>query len=492
MKKTKLVIEDQVNCRFYDLDPAVRRNIVEKMSFKLPYAHNIPSVQMGRWDGRVAFATVGGGCYINHLDRILPIVEAAGYEVELEDKRPPFSIDLPEIDDTYLSEYKWQKGHRLAGEPIILADHQVRAINAYVKNHQSIQSISTSAGKTIITAALAKMVGEASGGKRTLTIVPSKSLVKQTYADFQLIGLDVGMYFGDEKQWGHQHVVSTWQSLSVFMKKDRRGKFDGVADSFAAFIKDMICVVVDECHSAKAVELRRLLDDPRGCSNFPLRWGMTGTVPKDEYEFLPILGGIGPVVGEITAKELQDKGIMSNCHVHVKQMVDDMAFAEYPDAYRYLTSDRRRIKWIADYVMELQKTGNVLVLYDRYDTADLFKEMIPDLRIVNGEMPLKKREAIYSEFTDDTKIICAATYGVAAVGVNIPALHHVVLIEAGKSFTRSIQSIGRGLRRTAVKVFVDIHDICSTNKWSAKHLTERKKYFKDAKYPFKIEKIRYR
>ena len=53
----------------------------------------------------------------------------------------------------------------------------------------------------------------------------------------------------------------------------------------------------------------------------------------------------------------------------------------------------------------------------------------------------------------------------------------------------TIQSIGRGLRKSHDKDFVNIFDICTTNKYSAKHLTERKKYYKAAGYKFTIKKL---
>jgi superfamily II DNA or RNA helicase len=82
-----------------------------------------------------------------------------------------------------------------------------------------------------------------------------------------------------------------------------------------------------------------------------------------------------------------------------------------------------------------------------------------------------------------------ATYGVAAVGMNVPRLFNIVLIEPGKSFVRVIQTIGRGLRLADDKDFVNIYDITSTCKYSKKHLTERKRFYKDARYPFAVEKV---
>jgi superfamily II DNA or RNA helicase len=85
-----------------------------------------------------------------------------------------------------------------------------------------------------------------------------------------------------------------------------------------------------------------------------------------------------------------------------------------------------------------------------------------------------------------------ATYGVAAVGINIPRIFNLVLIEPGKSFVRVIQSIGRGIRKAEDKDFVQIWDITSTCKFAKRHLTQRKNYYGEANYPFDLEKHSYK
>ena len=65
----------------------------------------------------------------------------------------------------------------------------------------------------------------------------------------------------------------------------------------------------------------------------------------------------------------------------------------------------------------------------------------------------------------------------------------MVLIEPGKSFVRVIQSIGRGLRKADDKDFVQIYDFTSTLKFSKRHLTKRKMFYKDAEYEYIVEKV---
>ena len=108
---------------------------------------------------------------------------------------------------------------------------------------------------------------------------------------------------------------------------------------------------------------------------------------------------------------------------------------------------------------------------------------------VSGSVKSVDRKETYDEIkTSDNKII-VATYGVAAVGINLPRIFNLVLVEPGKSFVRVIQSIGRGIRKAEDKDFVQIWDITGGTKYAKRHLTARKKFYKEAQYPFTIQKV---
>lgn len=247
--------------------------------------------------------------------------------------------------------------------------------------------------------------------------------------------------------------------------------------------------VVSNCHSAKADVLRNILT--KNLRNAPIRWGLTGTIPKEEHEFASILASIGPVVGSVSAHELQEKGVISNCHVNILQLLDMREFRDYQSELKYLLSDKDRLAYIAKLINNIKLTGNTLVLVDRISAGDALLEHIPDAIFVKGDVKLKDRKQTYEEINEATNMVVVATYGVAAVGINIPRIFNLVMIEPGKSFVRVIQSIGRGIRKAKDKDFVDVWDITSTCKYSKRHLSKRKQYYKDAKYEFTIEKLDY-
>ena len=482
MQSCKLIIRDEVNIKIEGLTVEIRRKLANEFKYEVGYAKYHPAYRLGRWDGTVSLFGLGGNGYLSQLPRILEILENSNVDIEeIEDNRQPVKIQFPKIEVDFWGDKCWPSGHRFAGQPIRLREDQVAVINTFLENPQCIQEIATGFGKTITTATLAKLC-EPYG--RTITIVPNKSLVEQTEEDFINVGLDVGVYYGDRKDLNKTHTICTWQSLNILDKKSKNHQQDIL--SLAEFLEDVRTVMVDEVHMAKADVLKNLLT--QNVHNSCIRWGLTGTVPKDPAEFESIFASIGPVLGSVKAHELQEAGVLASCHVNVLQLVDIPEFKSYADENKYLVTDEDRMRYLSNLVKTISQTGNTLVLVNRIDSGKFFVNELPDSVFISGEVKTKDRKEEYDEVRTSTNKIIIATYGVAAVGINIPRIFNLVLLESGKSFTRVIQSIGRGIRKAEDKDFVQIWDITSTCKYAKRHLTERKKFYKDAKYPFTIEK----
>lgn len=251
-------------------------------------------------------------------------------------------------------------------------------------------------------------------------------------------------------------------------------------------------IVAKNCHGAKADVLLKMLIGP--FRNIPIRWGLTGTIPTDEHAAIGIVVGLGPVVGNLAAKTLQDDGVLSGCFVDVIQMQDTVHYDNYQSELAYLTTDSDRLDYMAEMILAIAEEGNTLVLVDRVKAGKGLLDRLPEDRtvFVSGAMKNEDRRGHYKEIANEDNKIIIATYGVAAVGINIPRIFNMVLVEPGKSFIRVIQSIGRGLRKAADKDFVNIFDFTSSAKFSKRHLTQRKKFYKKAEYPFKITKVDWR
>jgi len=485
MKTCKIIVKDEVNCKIEGLDLSERRALLKMFEYEIPGARYLPSVRLGRWNGKISYFSLAGSTYINLLGEIIPVLDRAGYDVDLEDLRTyTTTFSFNEVSENTFQHKMWPKGHPKVGEPIVLRDYQVSIINNFLANPQSLQEVATGAGKTIMTAALSYSVEQYG---RSIVIVPNKSLVVQTEIDYKNIGLDVGVYFGDRKEIGKTHTICTWQSLNNMLKKTKAHEAE---IPIGEFLEDVVCVIVDEVHQAKADALKTLLTGVM--SHIPIRWGLTGTIPKAKFENQALFVSLGPVINKLTASELQDQGVLAQCHVNIVQLQDGVEFSNYQSELKHLLEDKKRLDTISNLIDKIKETGNTLILVDRVAAGNEIVSRLPGSVFVSGGTKLTERKEEYDEIATSTNKIIVATYGVAAVGINIPRIFNLVLIEPGKSFVRVIQSIGRGIRKAEDKDNVQIWDITSNCKFAKRHLTQRKSFYTEASYPFELEKLKYK
>ena len=485
MKKCTIHISDEVNCKISGLELSERKALMKLFEYEIPGARFLPAVRLGRWNGKMSYFSLGGSTFVNLLEEIIPVLDRIGYDIELDDTREyrtNFEFS-PCTEDTFKHK-TWPVGHPVAGTPIVLRDYQIELINNFLSNPACLQEIATGAGKTIMTAALSYNI-EPYG--RSIIIVPNTSLVTQTEKDYINLGLDVGVYYGGRKEIGKTHTICTWQSLNVMLKNTKSGEAEV---SIQDFLEGVVCVIVDEVHQAKADALKTLLTTVM--AQVPIRWGLTGTIPKAKMESQALFVSLGPVINKLSASTLQEQGVLANCHVNVVQLQDKVEFPNYQTELKHLLEDSTRLDTVAGLITKLKESGNTLVLVDRVNAGTELVNRIPDAVFISGGTKAQVRQEEYDKVSVESGLVLVATYGVAAVGINIPRIFNVVLIEPGKSFVRVIQSIGRGIRKAEDKDHVEIYDITSSCKFAKRHLTKRKEFYKEASYPFSIQKLNYK
>ena len=141
---------------------------------------------------------------------------------------------------------------------------------------------------------------------------------------------------------------------------------------------------------AKADVLKRMLTGP--LAHCGIRWGLTGTVPKADYEFMGIRCSIGEVVNRIAASTLQDKGVLANCNVNVLQTLETKEFSNYQEELKWLTTDDKRMSYIAQTINTIVSSGNTLILVDRISAGEILEKKLPGSVFISGSTkkpPLK-------------------------------------------------------------------------------------------------------
>lgn len=319
---------------------------------------------------------------------------------------------------------------------------------------------------TIMVAGMCDVFGQE--GFRTMTIVPSSDLVTQTSNTFKLCGIEHGVYSGAEKCIEMPHVIATWQALQ----------------NKPQLISDFHVAIVDEAHGAKAQVIGDLLTNHG--KHIGYRYGFTGTWPKPETDQYTLRGSIGEILYRIDAADLIRMGYLANLEIQPIE-IQEKAGEEFPDyasEKSYTSRSQERLEFLADLIIAKANThGNTLVLVNSIKQGQQLQKLIKDSVFLCGADENDVRAEWYSTFEERDDLIVLATAGIASTGISIDRVFHLMLIDAGKSFVRAIQSIGRGLRKGRDKEYVHVSDVYSSLKWGKKHARERKKFYDEAKYP---------
>ncbi|MEM2159512.1 MAG: helicase-related protein [Candidatus Nitrosotenuis sp.] len=333
------------------------------------------------------------------------------------------------------------------------------------KEHSYYDALGVKHHNTLICAALCDSHGRA--GYRTITVVPSADLVRQTTDWYELCGLDVGVYSGDKKEIDHAHVVATWQALQ----------------NNPHLLSFFQCFVWDEVHGAAASVAQKLMN-VHG-SHIPFRYGVTGTFPKPEVDRLSLHSSIGDILAEIPASWLIENGYLAEVEIEPIELKENVSedFIDYASERAYLAKSPARIDFIADLIIAKAETyGNTLVLVSSIQFGKKLQKLIKGSVFLYGASEKDERKENYDLFETENNLIVIATFGIASTGISINRVFCEVMIDGGKSFIKAIQSVGRGTRLAHDKKKVHVVDLYSSLNWSKKHSRERKKYFKAAQY----------
>jgi superfamily II DNA or RNA helicase len=486
-----------VNCVFIGLHPDHIGYFYEVYGIHPPNHFFNPKFKLGSWDGKIRYFHKTGKTFVNLLPDIIPKVIGLGYNIRVDDLRKSASVTIDPIEADFFAKRGVLDDN---DEPWKMRDYQLDMVNALTKNGGGVGIAGTGGGKTSMCAAIALLYEEAAGF-RSIIIVPDKNLTDQTRTEYEYFTLDVGEYSGDNKDLNHQHIVSTWQALKNNPK----------------IIQSFDVVIVDEAQGLRGAVLTKLMNE-YGC-DIPYRFGVTGTLPKDATDAMSVKIAVGIEQYHIPAHILIEQGHLAKLNIDIMEMnvdlksqYDDyvkefdehpqnhldekkMTYRKFKDSYfpdwpaekSYLQSNAARLDWIVQYI-DIKRhvgKGNTLCLVNGVNVGKKLAKMVPDSVFLHGTDKMKVRKEIYETFKTNDNLVVFATVNIASTGLNIKRIFNLMFIDVGRSFIRTIQTIGRGLRTAHDKDAVHVTDICADLKYSRKHVRERIKYYKEAKYPHK-------
>jgi superfamily II DNA or RNA helicase len=366
-----------------------------------------------------------------------------------------------------------------------LRDYQLTANEKALKKGRGILKIGTGGGKTLTLASLISSYYMVDKSWKVIIIVPTLSLVSQTYKDFQEYNVPFSytMWHGNAEPDLDANVIIANRNII-------QTNYD---DSHWINFVDM--AVIDECHGIKK---NNSISKIVGKINTNIKFGCTGTLPENKIDEWSVLGKIGPVLFDKDSFELRKEKYLTP--VNVFQV--EISYQNPPKIVKGQNNYYNELDFIYDNVFRnnvIKSTcngckNNTLVLVNHLRHGETLLELISQLSdkrvyFISGEMPVDERERIRAEMETNNDIICIAMSSIFSTGVNVKNLHNIIFASGGKSFIRIVQSVGRGLRLHELKDKLNIIDIVDNIKYGSAHGMKRRATYKKEQIDYSITKI---
>jgi superfamily II DNA or RNA helicase len=459
----------------------------------------MPAYKNRMWDGKIRLYDLRKKTLYTGLFKYLyEFAAARSYDVELDNNSTygmAGSKNLVDIE-ALVNELTLTAG----GNKIEPRGYQLDALEHALSNGQSLLLSPTASGKSLIIYMAIRFFLEASD-KNVLLIVPTTSLVEQMYSDFadysQFDEWNVDenchkIYAGREKyNIQNRVVITTWQSIY----KEKAGWFQHYG-----------MVIGDEAHSFKAKSLTAILEK---CTECKFRMGTTGTLDGTQTHQLVLEGLFGPVHKVTTTKKLMDSNDLAKLDINILLLKYADEYCKVKRDYQaemdFIVKYEPRNNFISNLAMDCE--GNTLILFQYVDKhgkplhnmlQEKFKKMdIIERRLfyVSGETDVDTREEIRAITEGQDDAIIVASMGTFSTGINIKRLHNIIFASPSKSQIRVLQSIGRGLRKSADGINTKVYDIADDLHWKSKknytlvHAAERIKIYAKEKFNYNVYDI---
>lgn len=370
---------------------------------------------------------------------------------------------------------------------IELRDYQRDIVKEAIEFGRGIIKLGTGGGKTLTTASLLSSFYLSKNKKmRCLLIVPDLGLVKQTHDDFIQYGVPfkITKWTGSIQPDFTSNVIIANMGVIQSRYKDEK------------WIEDIDILVVDECHKLKkGNKICKIISKIKTHHKF----GLTGTLPDSKIDEWNIVGKIGNVFYEKNSFELRAESYLTNAEIKIIQIkyknrpVPNPAVNDFRNELDFIYNSKFRNDVLK--AVSLKCNNNVLILVNHIAHGQsLFDHLQSSLTtrkvyFIKGEVEVEERARVIKEMESNDNVVCIAISAIFSTGVNIKNLHMIVFAAGGKSFIRTIQSIGRGLRLNPNKEKLTIIDIADQLEYSKSHSERRKEIYSQEKIQFKVGEI---
>ena len=365
-------------------------------------------------------------------------------------------------------------------------DYQSEIIDRCCVLGRGVAVLATAGGKTLTMAGLLENYYKNNPHFSCLLIVPNLSLVSQTYNDFEEYGTtftSTKWTGGTELKRGYNVTIANTSILQS-------------AKSDISWVQDIDVLVIDEVHGLrKQNKINKIISK----IHTPNRYGFTGTMPEEMIDQWNIIGKIGPIIYEKGSYELRKDDYIVKASTQVikinykfkpKNTSKTNPLARYKAEIDFITKSTYRLSVISALAKNFDNNSLILVDYIDHGVMmyDHMKKTLKDKTVyfIRGDVEVTERERIRRYMEANNNVVCIAISKIFSTGINIKNLHYIVFAGSGKAKIKTLQSIGRGLRKNDNKFKLVIFDVYDNLYYGHQHFEKRSILYDKESIKYKI------
>jgi superfamily II DNA or RNA helicase len=469
-QQIKIIILDNKFCSINTDNIDILQAIDKEFSYKVLGAEYSEAFRMRKWDGiqhLLVKKTNSNKLGIGLLDKLTTFLPTIGYDAFVEDNR----YKAPNQQEIDLAPKLKEMG-------IVLRDYQTEIIDTAFSKKMGVIRSATGSGKSITIAALVAKIN-----LKTIIYVIGIDLLEQFFQLLSQLFDGVGYVGNGECIIGDKvNIVSLWTAASALgLKKDIVSDDEYKNSEKAVRIENKLkiidllktsqCQIFDECHAIGTSSFKAIHKE----INPERIYGFSGTPYRTDGSNLYTEAVLGPKLIDISAKHLIDKNILTPPFIKfIKIPGLDTKAREYHSIYKeHVVENEYRNKLIVENTKLLKEKGyTTLVLFKQIRHGEILQELFENdgvnVELLNGSDDLKQREIVKNKVkSGETKIVLSST--IFDVGLDLPILSGLVLCSPSKSYIKTLQRIGRVLRKYPGKDKAAIIDFYDDVKYLREH-----------------------
>lgn len=346
---------------------------------------------------------------------VIEYFKRIGLEFKIIDNRIK---PAPYIDANWTCEYN-------------LDSYQVEAVEALKKAGRGRLDAATGSGKGVI---YMKLIHEL--GVRALIVCSTREALYDMYLEAQNC-FDRGYgRIGDGYKTHGEALTCITKASFCKLPKETLNQYD--------------CLIIDEHHGAAGKELYKQIL----AMDCYYKFGGSGSQYRNDGKDILLQATTGRVLYSIKTKDLQKRGRLTESKITFIEpdikTIGSKQFSDFHEQYKYCVVNNDERNFIARKIIKKHMGQQTLILCKSIEhggiLVDLLKDLVPNVIWLDGSTKKKVREQVKEEFKRGERSVIISSV-IFDESVNLPNLQVVLVLSAGTSLTKTVQRLGRALRK---------------------------------------------